>query len=65
MGAMRLTQWTLKINIREHGSLMQRQEILHFHHNRRITLVSIQNMIEQVVTGFAFYKAGLESNQAN
>lgn len=65
MGAMPFTLCRLKFNIREHASLMQRQKILHFHHKRRITLVSIQNMVEQVVTGFAFYEAGLESNQTN
>ena len=62
---MPFTQWTLHFVIREHASIMERQESLHFHHKRRITLVSIQNMIEQVVTGFAFFKAGLESNQTN
>jgi hypothetical protein len=62
---MPFTQWTLEFDIREHGSFMQQQERLHFHRKRRITPVPIQNMIEQVVTGFAFYGAGLESNQTN
>ena len=62
---MRFTQWTLEFDIREHGSLIQRQESLHFHRKRRIALVSLQNMIEQVVTGFGFFGAGLESNQTN
>ena len=62
---MGLTQWTLEFNIREHSSLMQRQESLHFHRKRRITFVSLQNMIEQVITGFGFFEAGLESNQTN
>jgi len=62
---MQFTHWTIEFDIREHGSLMQRQESLHFHRKRRITLVSLQNMIEQVVTGFGFIGAGLEPNQTN
>ena len=62
---MRFTQWTSEFDIREHGSLIQRKESLHFHRKRRITLVSRQNMIEQVVTGFGFFGVGLESNQTN
>ena len=62
---MRFTHWTIEFDIREHGSLMQRQESFHLHRKRRITLVSLQNMIEQVVTGFGFIGAGLEPNQTN
>jgi hypothetical protein len=62
---MRFTQRTIEFDIREHVPLIQRQEILHVHRKRRITLVSLQNMIEQVVTGFGFFEAGLESNQTN
>jgi len=62
---MHFTNWAFEFDIREHGSLMQRQESLHFHRKRRITLASLQNMIEQVVTGFCFFEAGLKSNQTN
>jgi hypothetical protein len=62
---MQFTQWTLEFDIREQGSLMQGQENPHLHCKRRITLVFLQNMIEQVVTGFGFYGVSLESNQTN
>jgi hypothetical protein len=62
---MSFTHWVFEFNIREHDSLMQRQESLHFHRKCRITVVSLQNMIEQVVTGFGFFEAGLEFNQTN
>jgi hypothetical protein len=44
---------------------MQRKKNLHFHRKRRITLVFVQVMIKQVVTGFGFYGAGLEPDQTN
>jgi len=44
---------------------MQGQEILRIHHQRGITMVSIQYMIEQVESGFGFIKGALESNQTN
>ena len=62
---MQFTHWAFEFDIREHASLMHRQESLHFHRKRRITVVSLQNMIEQVVTGFVFFEAGLESKQTN
>jgi len=64
-GAMQFTHWTFEFDFREHGSLMKGQESLHFHRKRRIAVVSLQNMIEQVVTGFGFFEASLESNQTN
>jgi hypothetical protein len=62
---MLFTHWTLEFDIREHGSLMQRQESLHSHRKRRTTVIAPRIMIEQVVAGFGFFEVGLESNQTN
>jgi hypothetical protein len=62
---MRFTHWAFEFDVRKHGSLMQGQESLNFQRKCRITSVPRQIMIEQVVTGFGFFEAGLESNQTN
>ena len=62
---MHFTYWGFGFDIREHGSLKQRQENLHLHRKCRITMVTPQIMIEQVVAGFGFFEASLESNQTN
>ena len=62
---MPFTEWAVEFDLRKHGSFMQGQEIFHIHHNRGITMASIQYMIEQVESGFGFIKGALESNQTN
>jgi hypothetical protein len=63
--AMFFTRRASEFHMRKHVALIQRQESFHLHRQRGIAAIVLQNVIEQVMAGFNFFKVGLKPDQAN
>ena len=55
---------TSKFYFLKHGSVIQRQKIIHLDRHSGITGVACRNMVEQIYTRCGPFKIGLESDQA-